>query len=190
MKSRRCKRTSAGVRSWIEGRCRRARGRAGYSLIEFLVIASMLSVLLTSLGVTLHWVSQLTLKLRVSLTDSAAWTRLSVSVREDAHGAVAWSLTEPNEGGAVLRLSGSQREVVYRSSGSRLVRERWRGDEQLGREVFDFPRGTRITWAAIDADSPEVRLEVVPPREGMRSRWEAAVPLRLSAVLAMRGHIP
>jgi prepilin-type N-terminal cleavage/methylation domain-containing protein len=121
--------------------------RRGYTLVELLVVISIVTVALTSVAVALHSLFQVDKQLRQELADAATLTRLAARLRSDAHGAEKAELMagQTGTGGAAFTAQDGRR-IEYREESRRLVRTARRGDNVEHRDVFALPDHASAAW--------------------------------------------
>src|SRR4051812_24959462 len=127
---RRIRRTGAG---------RPCLWRRGKSLIEALVIISMMSIILGLSATSLASLFRLRYVMVRDAEQAASLDRLAMRLRLDAHDAV--SAAADND--CVLNFADG-RSIRYSSAAPRIVREVRRDDEVVHRDTFSLPRHTVV----------------------------------------------
>lgn len=162
---------SAGINRRISGEPRMPRrtrqtrigGRGGYSLVEMLVMMTIVSFVLTSVGIALHSLFRTDRNLRNHIVQDTVLARLSLQLRRDAHRSAAAELVEGDRGASRLTFSMSDGEIVaYSTESQRIVRVASRGEDVLHREVYALPDRSQVRWELeTQRNPPLLALEIV-----------------------------
>ena len=110
------------------------RVRRGKTLIEMLILVSMLSAILATTATTLVALFKTDRQIRGDLTQLTALARLSSRFRTDAHAATSCQIDQA----CALTLPDG-RVVRYAQEGRRLHRQVLRGEAALHRDAFVLP---------------------------------------------------
>lgn len=174
--------------------------RSGYTLVEVLVVVTITSLILTSVGVTLSSLFRVEGQLRSGGAEQAILGRLTLQLRGDAHRATA---AEPLRGaesdqGFVLRLPDDA-TAEYRVTSRGVRRTLQRGDQREHHELFRLAQGgearadirreadaTIVTLRIDRRSSPEPRGIVPAARQAVASTCIEAV-VGLNRFLAQGG---
>ena len=125
----------------MRDRCHR---RGGMTLIELMVLMTIVALLLGASVTHLQLLMRLDREGRVGSDRSASLDRLGRQLRRDAHDATdAEPFNESNVNGLRLRFSvpeGTKRKVEYRVGKGEIVRVEASGDRTVHREIHTIPR--------------------------------------------------
>jgi hypothetical protein len=122
--------------------------RPGYTLAEMVVVFSVVSVVLTSAAVMIHTLAAMSQRMRVEIPHSAALTRLSVRLREDAHRAREWTVRPTGDGSGEVRLTLADGSLVRYETQSASITRRWMRDDQLvQQELYSLPAASGVQFA-------------------------------------------
>jgi Tfp pilus assembly protein FimT len=165
-------------------RCSR---RAGKSLVEALVIISLMSVIMGLAATSLASLFRLRYVITRDAEQAASLDRLSMRLRLDAHEANSVAV----DNGCILNFADG-RSIQYFIAAPRIVREVRRVDQVAHRDTFSLPRHTVVTFEEeAVATGQLVRILVkpeetkLPPRELPRAAViEAAVGIHGSLAKA------
>jgi type II secretory pathway component PulJ len=137
--------------------------RSGVSLVEMLVVITVLTAVLGSVAVTLHVLWRLEAGRRNAAAAAEALSRLSAQLRADAHQAIA---IEPHQAddnlpaGLALMLP-DQTRVVYQPKENLVYRTSMSGEATSHRDVFRLAPGLRAAArVAGEEERPVAELEV------------------------------
>jgi len=165
--------------------------RSGKSLIEMLVMISLLSIILGLSATTLASLFRLRSTISKDTDQARSIDRLATRWRTDAHEATSASVGETCE----LKLSDN-RSIRYSFAVPRVTREVYDGDEIVHRDSFALSRNSSVTFQTEPFGTGQLIRAIVetvnnrlPVRELPRSaRIEAAVGIH--GVLATSGAQP
>ena len=118
--------------------------RTGFTLVELMVVISILSIV-TTLGITtITWLYSIEQTTEDRADTSANWSRLEQDFRNDVHAATKAELVPPSESGSLeLRLEQpSETMVVYRATEEQVVREVKQSFATVARQNYHLPNGT------------------------------------------------
>jgi prepilin-type N-terminal cleavage/methylation domain-containing protein len=133
-----------------------ARKRAGISLIELMVVISILAALLSFATVLLGLLLRADHAGHDAMARQLAITHLSRQLRADAHAATSANVPQDNPGALELTLDDG-RSVSWKSSEGTVSRFDRRGDAVVSREAYVLPEG--VTTFSIAAENHIVRLK-------------------------------
>ena len=152
------------MRVAVKARLFRAPVSRGYSLVELLVVLSLMSVLLLSVGVTLHTLRKLNQQIQSELASSAILDRLSLMLRDDAHSANQCSIETSTGSDVVARFPRTNESVViYETEPNRIVRKHRQGERQVQQEVFRLSHGNSVEWTTTTDPTQSVTLRIEQP---------------------------
>ncbi len=151
--------------------------RDGKSLIEALVIISMMSIIIGLAATSLASLFRLRYVMVRDAEQAASLDRLAHRVRLDAHEATSAT----NDNGFLLTFA-DDRSIQYSFATPRIVREVRAGGELVHRDTFSLPRYTLATFEFDDSLPGRKLLRValkpeptkLPPRELPRTATIAA----------------
>lgn len=176
--------------------------RRGYSLVEVLVLMSIVSLVLGLAGGLLRRMLASDRQWARSLETARQIDRLSSRLRLDVHGGtLADGVPDELPAKLTLRESDNQR-VIYAIADHRLTREVFDGETRLVRDSFTFPPGSRLrfevtgsgatsTTAGKNTTIPRVRLTVTLSRQpaGQPELSQGAPPPRVVEIEATLGRV-
>lgn len=137
------------------------RNRSGYSLIEMLIVISVISIVLATVAVALHTLVNVNRQIRDELPNSAMFTRLALQVRGDAHQALQFAADVRTDGTSLARFTLRDESVaLYETKPAVFVRRLMRGEQQVHQEVFRIGRETSYRWSTRDEPRTIVTLSV------------------------------
>ncbi len=111
--------------------------RAGYTLINTIVVIGLLSILLAAVALALHGMYRLDESVRGDFDVLRSGSRLSMILRQDAH--VAESVEVQSGKNATLTLHLSQNvDVAYTMTETSIERTKRENDEVVHRDAFSF----------------------------------------------------
>jgi len=132
--------------------------RAAKTLLEVVIIVSIMSVALTLAATTLVALFRVERQIRASQMQRQMLTRLGSRLRSDAHAAVSVKI----DNGCELSLAGG-RKIQYRVVAPEITRELRDGDDVLHRDAFVLPPRAQAEFEiAGEPDAPLVRLAITP----------------------------
>src|SRR3954470_2048998 len=115
--------------------------RTGKSLIEALVIISMMSVILGLAATSLASLFRLRYVMIRDAEQAASLDRLAMRLRLDAHEAISCAV----DNDCVFKVA-HDRSIQYSVARPRIVREVRREDKVVHRDTFSLPRNTAVTF--------------------------------------------
>ena len=130
-------------------------GRAGFTLVEMLVVMTIFTFLLATVSVALATLWRAQADVQNELQRSAIITRLARQLHSDGHLAQS-ALFSPTADDPVptLRLTGPDWHVEYTLEAERIVRIAYSGDQVTHREVYPLPAMKVV--AAVTEETPRV----------------------------------
>jgi hypothetical protein len=151
--------------------------RAGKSLIEALVIISLMSIIMGLAATSLASLFRLRYVITRDAEQASSLDRLAARFRLDAHEALSCTI----ENGCTFQLADG-RSIHYFLAAPRIVRETRRDDKVVHRDTFSLPRPTAVQFAkralgngALAALTIEPEETKLPPRELPRTSTIEAV---------------
>jgi prepilin-type N-terminal cleavage/methylation domain-containing protein len=165
--------------------------RRGYSLIECLVVMTLLGAVLSFVTLTIH----ATFRVQRQWTDASAYSRaierLVAQLRADAHRATAASVAEPaTQGGAGrgLSLTLPAAETVQYTAGPRGIdRVVRRGEKIAHRETYPVSAAAAAWHVRRDAGRPLVSLDLNLQTDARPEGPAACPPYRFTAAVGLPG---
>ena len=156
------------------------RKRRAFSLIELLVVLTLLGVIISATAVCLHGVYRVDQQTRQAVAHAAAVNRLSLQFRADAHASVRANV-QPGEGESppvILFAELDGRTTEYRQQRSHVMRTVTHSGEVLQREGYLLRPGSIAVWR-VEGGSPAVAsLDITPaamPGESARQEHCEAI---------------
>jgi hypothetical protein len=132
--------------------------RKGKTLIEVLVLVTLLTIALGMSTTSLATLFRIHRLIRADAQQAAALARLATQFRSDAHEAVSAALDEHC---VFTRADG--RTIHYVHEAPRLVRQIRRGDKVLHRDAFVMSKSAAVKFDREgDGETGLVRLSIVP----------------------------
>jgi prepilin-type N-terminal cleavage/methylation domain-containing protein len=171
---------------------------AGFTLVEMLLVISLSSILLCTVGVIFHGLhsAQRALGERQTAIDNIA--RLAEQFRDDVHAATSAQITPAAESANnsesshdMLKLSQpGQQEIEYATDGNCVTRVMKTGDQVAERESYDLPERCHIKWQLDDlsgstAKRASARLSY--PLGDHELQLSDQRQLRIDAIVNLRG---
>jgi prepilin-type N-terminal cleavage/methylation domain-containing protein len=133
--------------------------RTGFTLVELLVVISVLAIILPMAGGTVFFLLRAQSQSAEALRDAMAITQLSHTFRSDVHAARA-ARTPPDAAGCVLELDDSH-SIVYRAEPSGFVSRMVRRGEVIERRE-QFRVGAARPRFALSEAGREVAVTIAP----------------------------
>ncbi|MEK6235395.1 MAG: prepilin-type N-terminal cleavage/methylation domain-containing protein [Planctomycetales bacterium] len=136
------------------------RSRAAFTLIEMLVVTSVLAVLMVIGCGLLHAMAKLDGAWRDGMTESLVLDRLTEQFRRDVHLSVSATTSDDDDKPPQLLLTARDgKTVAYESESNGILRVERRGDAITARETYRLPscQSARFTVSS-DADQPSAAL--------------------------------
>jgi type II secretory pathway pseudopilin PulG len=157
--------------------------RRGSSLLEVLVLITLISVALTAAATTLVALLRIERQVRTDQSQRQCLASLASRWRTDAHAATAASVNED----CVLTLADG-RTIRYFYAMPRVVREVRRGDEIVHRDAFVLSPRAQIAFSE-SGDAPPylVTLSISAVTEPGPAYAEAICPAAFEAVVNLHG---
>jgi prepilin-type N-terminal cleavage/methylation domain-containing protein len=186
-----------------------ARGRAaGFTLVEMLMVISLLSIVLCTVGVIFHGLRSAQRAIGDHQTAIDGITRLAEQFREDVHSAAsaeilaggadaAAATAEPvEEKGSprdMLKLSQpNESEIDYQFDGGRVTRVVRSGDQITQRESYGLPERCQVQWLLDDlpntgSTTKRATAHLSYPLGDQELEFSAQRQLRIDAIVNLRG---
>lgn len=157
------------------------RPRRGKTLIEMLVLITILSVIMGVVATTLAALFKTDRQVLRDLDQLAALSRLGETFRIDAHAAESCQVGESCQ----LALADG-RVVHYAVAGPRIAREVRRGEEVLHRDAFSLPEAASVRFdLPAESGGRLVRLSIAPKDDTDRSFMTPIRPARIEAAIGL-----
>jgi hypothetical protein len=143
----------------------------------------------SGVAVALHTLSRVDRQLRADAPGAEALTRLSLRLREDAHGAGQWMVEQSGEGKCRLRLTAADQSVVeYEPQSERILRIHRRGDQQLHQEIYRVPGAGEFQWELRSEPGDLISLYIAQRRGNIAGALDSTRWIKLTAAVgAHRG---
>jgi hypothetical protein len=149
-----------------------------------LVVVGILTVMLSGVAVALHTLSRVDRQLRAEAPGAEALTRLSLRLREDAHGAAQWTIEQSGEGTHRLRLMAADQSVVeYEPQRERILRIHRSGDRRLHQELYRVPGAGKFQWELRSEPGDLVNLYIALPRGNIAGGRDSTRWIKLTAAV-------
>ena len=120
--------------------------RRGASLFELMAAMSAASVVIATAAALVHRTFTIESRSRAVVADERAALRLARQFRTDIHEATSVTCPGTDADAPLVAITGAEGGIVYRATGSRLVRLATSGTAEAARESFSFSRP--VTWLA------------------------------------------
>ena len=156
--------------------------RPGKSLIEMLVVISLMSGALAMCAVTLGALFRAEVRLRKDREQQTTAARLADTWRGDAHAAVSCAADEE----CVFTLPDGRR-AKYAIAGPAISREVARGETTLHRDAFRLPKDAAATFALTKVENRDLAVLRVQPAVADRPQNTAVRPIVVEAVVNLHG---
>jgi prepilin-type N-terminal cleavage/methylation domain-containing protein len=157
--------------------------RRGFTLVELLVVISVLAIILPMAGGTVFFLLRAQSRSAEALRDSMAITQLSHTFRSDVHAARA-ARTPPDAAGCVLELDDSH-SIAYHAEPSGFVSRIVRRAEVIERREQFRIGAARPTFALSEAGR-EVAVTIAPGTRSSSPANDATTPrsgIRIAAIV-------
>ncbi len=163
-----------------------AHNRRGVSLIEMVVVISMLTVVIGLVGMTFHLLLRSEKLVTQSFVTERTISRLSIQFRDDVHQSETGVLTSGSENDkptlTLGNTSGYQIRYVVIANG--LVRLIETHDQVTARDDFRLPDCHISISAGSDRESSLRKLVIERPGAALIKKHQEAVPLRAMQINA------
>ena len=154
--------------------------RRGVSLIEMLVVISMMTIVIGLVGMTFHLLLRSERLVAQSFVTERTISRLAIQFRDDVHQSETGVLTGGSENDkpalTLGNTSGNQIRYVVIAEG--LVRLLETHDRVTARDDFRLPECHISIFAGSDGESSLRRLVIERPGAALVKKHQEAVPLR------------
>jgi prepilin-type N-terminal cleavage/methylation domain-containing protein len=145
---------------------RHSKSRQGKSLIELIVVISVMSIVIGMSATSLATLYRLHQRYASDAEQALAIDRLADRLRADAHEAVS----AMNDGDILLKLTDG-RSIRYSFERPRIIRQVKRDDAVWHRDTFAMPRGAIVEFEKEEADTGAlIRLLIRPGELKMPAR--------------------
>lgn len=134
-----------------------ARSRAGYTLVQLLVVIATATVLLTTGAMILATMLRSQAVAHEHLRQTRLRSRLTRVFLDDVHASRSAEAQDE-----ALTLSAGDRKVAYRVQGSRLIRQETAAENPVSQEAFTLGELT----VRFEVSLERVRLGLVSPKKG------------------------
>jgi len=165
----------------------------GFTLVEMIVVLSMVSFVLGAIGILLHSVWRTEMATRDHTAKSASIAVVAAQFRRDAHaGSLVDDLSVPNDGVAerlALALPG-ERTVEYEAAPAGITRVERQGASETHRETYRLPRGATAGWrAGMMNERPAVSLLITRPLGVKQPEFAERRTLRVDGLLGWQEQV-
>jgi hypothetical protein len=156
--------------------------RCGKSLIEALIIISLMSVIMGLAATSLASLFRLRYVMVRDAEQAASLDRLAMRLRLDAHEAVLADV----ENGCLLRLADG-RTIQYSFAAPRIVREVRRDDKVVHRDTFSLPRLTLTAFEQEEFGAGRLLRVAISPEPTKLPRRELPRTAVIEAAVGIHG---
>jgi prepilin-type N-terminal cleavage/methylation domain-containing protein len=156
--------------------------RRGKSLLELLVVITVMSIVLGTISLTLTALFRIQRQLARDGEQLTSHSRLGKLWRADAHAALSAEVKDD----CTFTLQDG-RSVRYWVDGARLRREVSREDETEQREAFDLPAESQAAFAEVKIGERGLATLSIRSTRVARGFTPAVRPVSLSAVVNLHG---
>ena len=154
--------------------------RTGKTLIELLVIITLLSAVMSMATTTLAAVFRVKQRLSRESYEELTLTRLASRLRTDAHQAIRCDVAEV----CTLTLEGGE-TIYYAVAPAAITREVRRAGAVLHRDAFPLPRDASASLVCDDAAGGRLVRLTIRPRETPGREGPFAVAVNIEAALQL-----
>lgn len=164
--------------------------RAGFTLIEMLVVIAVSTLILITVTTTFHALSRTSQRLRTDVAQGPAWARFASQLRRDCHRATGATLESPAVGTdkvagnqpriPVLRLVLGDQLIAYQFETNRMLRLESTATTPTTvsrREVFELPGASELEWV-VDTQQHRVEWRFQPAPGAGLVAGEGPIPRR------------
>ena len=155
---------------------------AGKSLIEMLVMISILSIVLGLSATSLATLFRLRHTITRDTEQARSIERLAMRLRTDAHEAVSASIAEDCN----LTLPDG-RTIRYSFTAPRIVREVHDGEKTVHHDSFSLPRHTKVTFEVEQPGTGSLLRIVIEPEKTQLPPRELPRAARIEAAVGIHG---
>ena len=168
--------------------------RRGVSLIEMVVVISMMTVVIGLVGMTFHLLLRSEKLVSQSFITERTISRLAIQFRDDVHQSEAGVLTGGSESDRPeLALGNASRfQIRYVVTADGLVRQLVADDQVEARDDFRLPDCHISIFAGSDSESSLRRLVIERPGAVLVNKHQESIPLRalkIDAHLKRKDHL-
>ncbi len=154
--------------------------RRGVSLIEMVVVISMLTVVIGLVGMTFHLLMRSEKLVSQSFVTERTISRLAIQFRDDVHQSETGVLSNGSESDepALTLATGSGIQIRYLINSDRLARLVVTHDQITARDDFRLPDCQISVSSGEDRESSLRRLEIKRPGAVLVKNHQEAAPLK------------
>jgi prepilin-type N-terminal cleavage/methylation domain-containing protein len=160
------------------------RRQRGMTLVEMLVVLSLMAVLLGFTGVCMHGMFRAQARLDDNTQRRASLERLGLQLRTDAHAALRARLQDDQDTTVLVLTTADSREIEYRAEAADVDRTVRQADAVLHRDTFRMPGVAGIEWEVSDVQPQVVSLHVSVAERGGKQATGAS--LGIESVVGLR----
>ena len=162
-------------------RLRWANDRRARSLLELMVVLTVMSIVLGAISLTLWSLVRIERQMSRDVAQLTGHARLAKQWRADAHAALRANVKDD----CTFALANG-RSVRYRIDGQRLRREASHEDTVEHRETFELPTGARASFALSQSAERELAVLSIVGTGELRALVPPVRPLTLAAVVNLQ----
>ena len=146
---------------------RRGYTQRGFTLVEMVVTISTASILLTLATGVVHRVMRFESVSRQRASVHRAAMRLSHDFRHDVHRANGFEISDPPEQPTMRLTLPEGNDVTYQVTSQRVLREQQLEDQQVAREIYDFPTDYQVRFSRSAPRLAEISIVHILPLVGI-----------------------
>jgi prepilin-type N-terminal cleavage/methylation domain-containing protein len=174
-----------------------ARGQAGFTLVEVMLVISLSSIVLCTVGVVFHGLRSAQRALGEHQTAIDNIARLAEQFRTDVHSAASVETTPAAESGDnespndMLKLAQPGEKVIeYAADGNCVTRVVRSGDQITQRESYALPERSQVRWQLDDLSGSTAKrasAHLSYPLGDQELKFSDQRQLRIDAIVNLRG---
>jgi prepilin-type N-terminal cleavage/methylation domain-containing protein len=174
-----------------------ARGQTGFTLVEVMLVISLSSIVLCTVGVVFHGLRSAQRALGEHQTAIDNIVRLAEQFRADVHSAASAQITPVAESGDgesshdVLKLSQpNEKDIEYAADANRVTRVVRSGDQITQRESYALPERSQVRWELDDLSGSTAKrasAHLSYPLGDQELKLSDQRQLRIDAIVNLRG---
>jgi len=172
--------------------------KAGFTLVEMLLVISLSSIVLCTVGVIFFGLHSAQRALGEHQTSIDNIARLAEQFRDDVHSAASAQITPAAESAAnnesphdILKLSQADNKTIdYEFEGNDVTRVVRTGDQVMGRESYALPERSQVQWQLDDVASSTAKRASVHlsyPLGDHELQFSDQRQMKIDAIVNLRG---